>query len=84
VTPTQNLKNRVVLTLKQALAIKALVKTESCAFILHPAQWKDAEIILILKPGKSNELTSCLPTSLLPTASKGFEKLLLKKVPPNG
>jgi hypothetical protein len=29
-----------------------------------------------LKPGKSNELTSYLPTSLLPTASKGFEKLL--------
>jgi hypothetical protein len=56
------------------------VKSESCAFVLHPAQWKVAKIILILKPGKSNELTSYLPTSLLPTASKGS----LKKAPPNG
>jgi hypothetical protein len=60
--------------------IKVLVKTESCAFVLHPAQWKVAEMILILKPGKSNELTSYLPTSLLPTASKGP----LKKAPPIG
>jgi hypothetical protein len=43
---------------------------------LHPAQWKAAEIILILKPGKSNKLTSYLPTSLLLAASKRFEKLL--------
>jgi hypothetical protein len=49
---------------------------------LHPAQWKVAEIILILKLGKSNELTSYLPTSLLPTAVKGFEKLLLKRLHP--
>jgi hypothetical protein len=49
---------------------------------LHPAQWKVAEIILILKPGKSNELTFYLPTSLLPTASKGFAKLLLKRLLP--
>jgi hypothetical protein len=48
---------------------------------LHLAQWKVAEI-LILKPGKSNELTSYLPTSLLPTASKGFEKLLSKRLHP--
>jgi hypothetical protein len=60
--------------------IKALVKTESCAFVLHPVQWKVAEIIFILKPGKSNKLTSYLPTSLLPTASKGP----LKKAPPKG
>jgi hypothetical protein len=60
--------------------IKMLVKTELCAFALHPAQWKVAEIILILKPGKSSELTSYLPTSLLLTVSKGP----LKKAPPNG
>jgi hypothetical protein len=35
-----------------------------------------------LKPRKSNELTSYLPTSLLPTASKGSEKLLLKMLLP--
>jgi hypothetical protein len=52
-----------------------LVKTESCAFVFHPAQWKVTEII-ILKLGKSNKLTSYMPTSLLPTVSKGFEMLL--------
>jgi hypothetical protein len=51
--------------------IKALVKSDSCAFVLHRAQWKVAEIILILKPRKSNKWTSYLPTSLLPTVSKG-------------
>jgi hypothetical protein len=44
-----------------------------------PAQWKVAQIILILNPGKPpNELTSYRPISLLPIASKVFEKLLLK------
>jgi hypothetical protein len=38
--------------------------------------WKVAQIILILKPGKSNELTSYWPICLLPSASKVFEKLL--------
>jgi hypothetical protein len=78
VTPTQNLKNMVVLI--GTGNVKALEKSETCAFVLHPAQWMVAEIILMLKPGKSNKLTSYLPTSLLPTASKGP----LKKAPPNG
>jgi hypothetical protein len=44
-----------------------------------PAQWKIAQIIIILKPGKPpNELTY-RPVSLLPTVSKVFEKLLLKR-----
>jgi hypothetical protein len=44
-----------------------------------PAQWKVAQTILILKPGKPpNELTSYRPISLLPTVSKVLEKLLLK------
>jgi hypothetical protein len=44
------------------------------------SQWKLEEIIFILKPGKPpNELTSYLPMSLLPIASKHFEKLLKKK-----
>jgi hypothetical protein len=44
-----------------------------------PAQWKVTEIILISKPGKPpNELTSYRPINLLTTASKVFEKLLLK------
>jgi hypothetical protein len=44
-----------------------------------PAQWKDAQIILISKPGKPpNELTSYRPISLLIIVFKVFEKLLLK------
>jgi hypothetical protein len=44
-----------------------------------PTQWKVAQIILILKPGKPpNELTSCRPIYLLPIISKVFEKFLLK------
>jgi hypothetical protein len=43
------------------------------------AQWKVAQIILILKPRKPpNELTSYWPISLLPIVSKVFDKLLLK------
>jgi hypothetical protein len=48
-----------------------------------PAQWKVAQVILILKPGKpANELTSYRPISLLPNVSKVFEKLLLKTLLP--
>jgi hypothetical protein len=43
-----------------------------------PAQWKVAQIILILKLGKPNKLTSYWPISLLPIVSKVFEKPLLK------
>jgi hypothetical protein len=56
------------------------------AFLLKgyfPAQWKVVQIILILKPGKPpNELTSYWSISLLPIASKVFEKLLLKRLLP--
>jgi hypothetical protein len=42
-------------------------------------QWKVAQIILLLKPGKPpNELTSYRSTSLLPIVSKVFENILLK------
>jgi hypothetical protein len=48
-----------------------------------PAQWKVAQIILILKPGKPpNELISYRSISLLLIVSKVFEKLLLKKLLP--
>jgi hypothetical protein len=47
------------------------------------AQWKVAQIVLILRPGKSpNELTSYRPISLLPIVLKVFEKLLLKRLLP--
>jgi hypothetical protein len=45
-----------------------------------PAQWKVVQLILLLKPRKPpNELTSYLPTSLLPTVSKISERLLLQR-----
>jgi hypothetical protein len=48
-----------------------------------PAQWKVAQIILILKPDKSpNEVTSYWSVSLLPIISKVFVKLLLKLLLP--
>jgi hypothetical protein len=47
------------------------------------AQWKVAQIILILKPGKPpNELASYRPISLLPNVSKVIEKILLKRLLP--
>jgi hypothetical protein len=46
-----------------------------------PAQCKVPQKILIFKPGKPpNELTPYQPISLLPTVSKVFEKLLLKRL----
>jgi hypothetical protein len=48
-----------------------------------PAQWKVAQIILILIPGElPKELTSYRPINFLPIVSKGFEKLLLKLLLP--
>jgi hypothetical protein len=52
------------------------------------AQWKVAQVILILKPGKPPELKSYWPINLLPIVTKIFEKLclksLLKRVEDNG
>jgi hypothetical protein len=48
-----------------------------------PAQWKVAQIILILKPGKPpNDPTSYCPIILLPILSKVFKKLLLNRLIP--
>jgi transposase len=48
-----------------------------------PEQWKVAQIILLLKPGKnSNDITSYRPISLLPLLSKVLEKLLINRLQP--
>jgi hypothetical protein len=48
-----------------------------------PSQWKVAQIILIPKPGKPpHQLSTYRPISLLPIASKVFEKLFLKRLLP--
>jgi hypothetical protein len=45
------------------------------------AQWKVAQLILLPKPGKPpRHLSSYRPFSLLPLASKVFEKLLLERL----
>jgi hypothetical protein len=54
--------------------------------LLHgyfPAQWKVAQMILILKLGKPPHAPSSYrPISLLPIPSKVFEKLLLNRLLP--
>jgi hypothetical protein len=60
--------------------LQFLTQLFNAAFTLgyFPAQWKVAQIILLLKPGKPpHELTSYRPISLLPIVSKVFEKILL-------
>lgn len=48
-----------------------------------PKCFKTAQIIMLKKPGKPDEeVTSYRPISLLPTLSKLFEKLLLKRLKP--
>jgi hypothetical protein len=71
----------VIFTSKQAMAIlKHWLKLSPVLLSCTRHNGRSAEIILILKPGKSNELTSYLPTSLLTTTSK----VPLKKATPNG
>jgi hypothetical protein len=46
-----------------------------------PSQWKVAEVIMILKPGKNpNYAALYRPISLLPILSKVLEKILLKRL----
>lgn len=57
----------------------------NAAFRLHyvPQDWKKAEVIIVLKRGKSSDLAmSYRPISLLPVLSKLFEKLLLRRLKP--
>jgi hypothetical protein len=67
------------------IGIKYLTQLFSAVLLkgYFPAQWKIAQIILNLQPEKPpNELTSYRPISLLPTACKVFEKILLKRLLP--
>lgn len=48
-----------------------------------PLQWRLAQIVVVLKPGKPpNQTSSYRPISLLPVTSKVFEKLFLKRLLP--
>jgi hypothetical protein len=67
------------------IKIKYLTQLLNAALLkgYFPAQWKVAQIILILNPENSpNKLTSYRPISLLPIASGVFEKFLLKRLLP--
>jgi hypothetical protein len=66
------------------VAIQFLIQLFNAALILgyFPAQWKVAQIILLLKPGKPHEIISYRPISLLSVVSKVFEKLLLNRLLP--
>jgi hypothetical protein len=57
------------------IGIKYLTQLFNAALLkgYFSAQWKIAQIILILKPRKPNEATSYRPISLLPIVSKVFE-----------
>ncbi len=66
-------------------AIRKLLHIINAVFRLRyvPRQWKVAEVIMILKPNKKcNDKKSFRPISILPTISKIFEKLLLKRMKP--
>lgn len=66
-------------------ALRKLMHIINAAFRLRyvPRQWKVAEVIMILKPNKPpNDKASYRPISLLPTLSKLFEKVLLKRLKP--
>lgn len=48
-----------------------------------PRQWKVAQILMIVKPGKpAHEVTSYRPISLLPITSKLMESLFMKRLMP--
>jgi hypothetical protein len=67
------------------IGIKYLTQLFNAVFLegYFQAQWKVAQIILILTSGKPrNELISYRPISLLPIVSKVFEKLFLKRLLP--
>jgi potassium voltage-gated channel Eag-related subfamily H protein 8 len=65
------------------IGIKYLTQLFSAVLLTgyFPAQWKVVQMILILKPGKPNELTSYQPISILPIVSKVLEKLLKRLLP---
>ena len=64
------------------LPLKCRVIQRDFSNPVHPANWKNARVFSILKPGKDPALTSTyLPISLLETIGKLFEKVLLTRIP---
>ncbi|KAL7293246.1 hypothetical protein TKK_0013026 [Trichogramma kaykai] len=67
------------------IAIRYLtIVFNACLRLCHfPSQWKEAQIIVLHKPGKAMEnASSYRPISLLPVISKIFEKIILARLEP--
>jgi hypothetical protein len=65
--------------------IKYITHLFNVSFLIgyFPNQWKVAQIILLLKPGKPpNDPSSYRPISLLPMLLKIFEKLIFRRLLP--
>jgi hypothetical protein len=73
-----DLITRIILKELPIVGIKYLTQLFNSVLLkgYFPSRWKVAQIILILKTGKPNELTFYWPKRLLPIVSKIFEKLL--------
>lgn len=84
-TPGFDLISGKVLQELPKIGIKAIQQIYNAILRLcyFPKQWKISQIIMILKPGKNpQDLTLYRPISLLPSLSKVYEKLLLKRLQP--
>lgn len=68
---------------KKTLILLSYIYNAMLRLSYFPLTWKFSEIILIPKPNKPpDKVTSYRPISLLPTLSKVFEKILLKRLIP--
>ena len=65
---------------KKAITLLTLLHNSILRLSYYPLLWKFGQIIKIPKTGKPVDVTSYRPISLLPLASKVFEKLLLKRL----
>jgi len=69
--------------LKKAIILLTYIYNSILRLSYIPSTWKHSIIVLIHKPGKPPEASSSYrPISLLPSFSKIFEKVLLKKIYP--
>jgi hypothetical protein len=84
-SPGYDLITGKILKALPTVGIKYLTQLFNAILLLNsfPSQWKVAQIIPILKPGKPpHALTFYWPISLLPIVSKVLEKLLLTRLLP--
>ena len=66
---------------RKTIVLLTVIFNRMLTLSYFPILWKYAEIIMIPKPVKPPyEPTSYRPISLLPTTSKLFERLLLKRI----